>query len=228
MADWKIIVVVLAGLLLITVGLFTEAGMNIGGFGERISEALRRGIPLNLLPQGEDGNITVTGTIYLSELDLKTLPLETVRVGYEPGFQDSEILLSDTRLVTDSYTEIELSDYSGTFMINRSRAVLVGNAEETMINGVRFETVKKLIPVSMGSVVFKNIYVKEFRMNRLDLEDVAGSLNIQGKITVILGSEPLKLENFQGSLNVTDGMFEISGMAEKVSVSGKDYVATVS
>lgn len=228
MADWKIIVIVLVGLLLITVGLFTEAGMNIGGFGSQIGDVLRRGIPLNLLPQNEEGNITVRGAIYFNELDLKTLPLELVRVGYEPGFQDTDVMLSDTRLSTNAYTEIELSDYSGTFMINHSRASLVGSAEGTMVNGVRFETVKKLIPVSIGSVLFKNLYVKEFYMGRLDLEDVTGELNIQGKVTLSLGSEPLRLENFQGSINVTGNRFEVRGVAKKVSVSGKDYTAIVS
>src|SRR4030042_2567511 len=161
MTDWKIVAVVLVGLLLITIGLFTEAGMNPDGFVGQLNEALRRGFSLETLSQ-EEGNITVNGTFWISELDLKTIGLKSVKVGYDPQVQDGQILLSDTRLATEAYTEIELSGYGGTFLLNNSRLFMSGSSEETAVNGVKFQTVKKLIPVNMESVLFKNIYIDEF------------------------------------------------------------------
>lgn len=227
MADWKIILVVLVGLFLITIGLFTEAGMNPGGLGSQISDALKRGFSFDLLPQGEENNITLNGTIWFNELDLKTIGLDKVSVGYDPAFQNSDILLSDTRLTTNSYTTIEISGYKGTVAINGSRLTMEGDAEETNVNGVKFETIKKLIPVNMGSVLFTDIYVGDFYMKTLELEEVTGDLEVQNSVRLELGSEPLKLENFRGTLKASEGKFEINGMAKKVFVSGKDYTATV-
>lgn len=228
MADWKIVLVVLFGLLLITVGLFTEVGLNVGGLGGKLGDTLGRTFPFNFLSTPEEGNITITGNFYIRELDLKTIPLEEIRIGYEPGYQDTEIFLSDTKLTTTPYTEIDFVGYKGTFMVNDSRLNLVGDAEETIINGVKFEIIKKLIPVKLDSVFFKNVYIKNLYMNRLEMEDVLGEINIQNRVTIRLGSEPLKLECFSGSMNITDGQFEIRGTAKKVFVSGNDYTATIS
>jgi hypothetical protein len=40
--------------------------------------------------------------------------------------------------------------------------------------------------------------------------------------------EPLKLEGFEGNLNVTAGNYVIDGMVRRVFVSGNDYTAMVS
>jgi len=228
MADWKIALVVLFGLLLITLGLFTEMGLNIGGFGKEISDALGKIFPLDFMETPEEGNITVSGTFYLKEIDLKTLPLEEVKVGYEPAFQDTDIFLSETKLTTGSQTQIELKGYEGTFLLNGSRITIVGDAEETEVNGIRFETVKKLIPVNLGSVIFKNVFVKKLYMNRLEMEDVSGEIYVQDKVTLRMEKEPLKLECFSGSLNLTESQFQIDGTAKRVFVSGEDFTATVS
>ncbi|UCG95598.1 MAG: hypothetical protein JSV92_00940 [archaeon] len=228
MADWKVILVVLLGLLLISVGLFTEIGLNLGGFGRQISDTLGRSIPLDFWETGEGGNISISGNFYVDCIDLRTLPLGLVKVSYLPSLQDTDIFLSDTRLTTNSQTEIELSGYSGTFSLNNTRLSLVGNAEEVTVNRVKFETVKKLIPVKMETVFFDRVYVEELYMNRLELEEVVGEVNIQNKVNLKMTGEPLKLEGFAGSLNVTSGNYEINGMVRRVFVSGNDYTAMVS
>ncbi len=228
MANWKIAVIVLFGLLLVTLGLFTEMGLNIGGLGGKIGDALSRTSPFSFLEAEETGNITVEGSFYVSEFDLKTIGLDRVSVGYEPGYQNSEILLAENVLTTEEYTSVEIEDYRGVFLINESKVTLAGDAEEITVNGVKLGTVKKMIPVKMDSVFFRNVYVKELYMNRIELEDVVGEIKIHDKITVNLGSEPVKLESFSGSVNVTDGKFEIKGTLKRVFVSGHDYTATIS
>lgn len=228
MADWKIVLVVLVGLLLITAGLFTEIGLNIGGIGENIRDALGRGTPFGFLTAPEEGNVTISGRFYIKELNLKVLPLEEIKMGYEPVLQDMDFFVADTKLTTQPYTEMDFTGYKGTFFLNNSRLSLVGDAEETTINGIKFETVKKLIPVKMEDVVFKNVYVKRLDMNRLEMEDVLGEINVQNRVTLELVNEPLKLESFSGSVNITEDGFEIKGVVKRVFVSCKDYTATVS
>ena len=227
MTDWKIIIIVLFGLLLITIGLFTEAGLNIGNFGRGINDALEKVFPLSFLGTSEQGNATIKGTFFVNEFDLKTLPLEEVKIGYEPEYQDTDIFVADTKLTTDIYTEIHITNYKGTFRINESKLNLVGNSEKTAINGIKFETVKKMIPVNLESVFFKNVYVDNLYMNRLEIKDVIGEIEIQDKVTLKLNYEPIKLESFSGSINITNGKFEIDGTVKKVFVSGNDYMATI-
>ncbi len=227
MADWKIALVVLFGLLLITFGLFTEAGVNAGNLGERVIDVLSKKIPFDF-GYTEEGNITLSGTLYLKELDLKTISLEELKVGYEPVYQDSDIFISETKLTTRPYTEIELSGYEGTFLLNETRVKIDGNAEKTSVNGIRFETVKKLIPVKLDSLVYKNIYIKKLDMNRFEIDDALGEIEIQGKVRVELKDEPLKFEGFSGSLNITEEGIMIRGMARHIFISGEDYTASIS
>jgi|GEM_PF-1819328 len=221
--DWKIVLVVLAGLLLIAFGLFAETGLNLGALGEKISDALG-----NPFLNEEEGNITISGTLNLKDLELKNIPLDEIKLSYDPKDQKTDFFIADTKLTTKNVTEIDLSAYKGTFHINESLINLAGDAEETTINGVKFETVKKLIPIKLGSLIFKNVYIKNFYMNRFEMENALGDIKIEDKIMVKLENEPLKLEQFSGSLNVTDGKFEIKGRVSGVSISGKDYTARIS
>lgn len=227
MADWKVVLVVLLGLLLITIGLFTEIGLNMGGFGKQVSDTLGKSVALDFWKSEGNGNITIEGNFYIDELNLRTIPLKEVKVVYHPSLQNKDILLSDTKLTTNQQTEIQLSEYTGTFNINQSRLDMSGNSEKVTVNGVKFETVKKLIPVEMKSVSIDQIYVKELSMNRIELQEVSGKISLQKKIDIKLTGEPLKLEGFKGSLNVTEGNYEIKGIVSRIFVSGNEYTATV-
>jgi len=226
MTDWKIAVVVLLGLLLITFGVFSESGMTKEDIGGKIVDIIFKNFPLKM-PSKEGGNVTVRGEVYLDTLDLKTLPLEYIKVSYYPEFQTSDLILADTKLKTKSYTELELSNYEGTFLLNGSKITLMGTAETASVNGINLETVKKLIPVKVN-VEFENVYVKNLKMTRLEMEDVVGEVNINEKISVTLRKEPMKFEGFYGNLNITKNGIKINGIAKRLFISGEDYTASIS
>ncbi len=227
-ADWKIILVVLLGLFLISLGLFTEMGFSLGNFGEDIIENIGKSFPFKMMNVPEEKNIKINGEFEVKELDLKSLPLEEIKITYEPNKQYNDIMLSDTKLSTEEKTEILIKGYNGLFKINNSMAKIIGDAEETTVNGVKFETIKRLIPVNFESINFQNIYINKLDMNKIELNNALGNIELQNKLKIRLANEPLIIEGFSGGLNITENIFKINGMVRKVSVSGNDYTATIS
>jgi len=223
--DWKIIVVVLIGLFLITSGFLEKVGINTDNIESKARDFLGRFIS-NVPDVSVVRNITISGEFQNPEIDLSNIPVESLTIKYEPFEQDHEIFISNNKMSVKSSAAINLKNYNGVLKINNDRLDIVGNSKEANINDISFETTKN-IPIEAYSLKFKELEINNLKINRFNPKNMNGKLSIQEKITINLENEPLILEAFLGDMRFSGAALKIDGKARRVLVSGKDYSATV-
>ena len=224
--DWKIIVIVLVGLFLITSGFLEKVGVNTGDIESKAKDFLGKFVS-NVPDIPVVRNITISGEFQNPEIDLSNIPIEHLTIKYEPFEQDHEIFISNNKMSVKSLAVINLKNYNGVLKINNDRLDIVGNSKEANINDISFETTTKNIPIEAYSLKFKELEINNLKINRFNPKNMNGKLSIQEKITINLENEPLILEAFLGDMKFSGTMLKIDGKTRRVLVSGKDYSATV-
>ncbi|MCD6477723.1 MAG: hypothetical protein J7K87_01845 [Candidatus Aenigmarchaeota archaeon] len=225
--DWKISLIILVGLLLITGGFLKQTRIDYHNILERGKDFLGRYI--NEVPEmSVIRNVSVSASFQDPAVDLSNLPIDTIIIKYEPSEQNYGIFISGTKLSTNSLTMIKINKYQGVLKITKDHVDMVGDSEKAGINDITFETSKKSIPIEINSLRYRELEIRDFKVNNLKLNNMNGKLTIQDKMNINLSNEPLTLEAFLGNMEFQNSALKISGRVRRVFVSGKDYSATIS
>lgn len=239
--DWKIIAALVVAVAIVVSGFFSSGGINftgtggapnppqnpqsgsnpIGDFASWVKGAASGVLSGTLSEKNINRTLQVSGSLAVQDNLQMSGTADSVEMQVSAP---SSIIIGGER-ISLSAGAVSLKNFSGRIDAYINRTVFMeGGAEALGINGadiasITGKTAGIKISAFSDSTNISNITIGSFGFN------ASGSLDVgREKNGLNIGSEPLQIENFMGSLEISGTSLAIDGFSTKVLLNGKEKI----
>ena len=207
--DWKVLVALgIAGVAVLSAFFALNPNGGISGF----------------FTAGESaGNVSLTATIFQTPFSVITQASRLTLV--LPKFSEG-LTISGQKLDLSAFDQVEivLVGWNGKIDFDKE-LTLSGTAKSVIVNNIGLSQDGKSQTISGKGIQFNSVKLSSITVQNLKIDEATGKVDFaSGKNSIKLDKEPLELSNFDGSIDVKDGIV-IEGTSSKILIAGESKIS---
>lgn len=200
-------------------GLIKETGL-VTKFGVKDANE-----SLQIVPEFVAGDIPIKGDCAYKDLGtLDSIIVEPTLINIK--FSGGSLLVNTEKVVLDSdSSEVRLSNFTGTIIIDQGKASLEGSSTGFWVNAVKLQPLTTSLSISAEELLYRDITINEVGVQSIELT-CSGSLEASA-VRITLNDEALALRNYYGELCLTSTSLTLNGATSYVTAMPLGNIVTI-